>query len=335
MGKVLVTGGGGFIGAALVRELARRGLAVRSFDNGFRKRDAGEADGGGDVEYVAGDIRDVAAVRRAMRGVEAVFHLAYVNGTAFFYSQPRLVLDVAIRGQLAALDCAEEAGVETFVYFSSSEAYQTPTVIPTPEDVPLVVPDVHNPRYSYGGGKILAEMLLLHYARPAGMRRLVIRPHNVYGPAMGFEHVIPQLVERIYRASDGLRLPEASIVLQGTGQETRAFCHVDDAVAGTLLAFEKGADGTVYHLGNPVETTILELLRRIGERCGVRVRPETGEAPAGATPRRCPDVSRLAALGYVPRVDLVTGLAGTVDWYAAYFRDRAGLPGGRDDKGAH
>jgi len=230
---------------------------------------------------------------------------------------------------------AEEAGVETFVYFSSSEAYQTPTVIPTPEDVPLVVPDVHNPRYSYGGGKILAEMLLLHYARPAGMRRLVIRPHNVYGPAMGFEHVIPQLVERVYRASDGLRLPEASIVLQGTGRETRAFCHVDDAVAGTLLAFEKGADGTVYHLGNPVETTILELLRRIGERCGVRVRPETGEAPAGATPRRCPDVGRLAKLGYVPRVDLATGLAGTVDWYAAYFRDRAGLPGGRDDKGAH
>lgn len=317
-GLVLVTGGSGFIGSALVRRLAGEGRRVRVLDDGSRGRQDRLA--GLEVERVSGDVRDETLVREAMSGVETVFHLAYVNGTEHFYSKPDVVLDIAVRGQLNALDAAREAGVETFVYASSSETYQTPPVVPTPEQVPLVVPDVRNPRYSYGGGKIVAELLLLHYARTAGFRRVIFRPHNVYGPDMGFEHVIPQLVAKIAAASDGFRRSSARIELQGDGSQTRAFCHIDDAVSGILLCAANGADQDIFHLGTDRETSIGDLARRIGMLCGVEVALEPGPEAPGGTARRCPDIGRLRRIGYEPRVGLDAGLAATVDWYREHFR---------------
>ena len=108
---------------------------------------------GAGVELVTGDIRDAAAVRQAAAGVDCVCHLAYINGTEYFYSEPELVLDVAIRGMLNVLDACRAQGVGDLVLASSSEVYEDPLVIPTDEHVPLSVPDVLNPRFSYGGAR--------------------------------------------------------------------------------------------------------------------------------------------------------------------------------------
>ncbi len=319
MRRVLVTGGAGFIGSNLVRALVRSGHQVRVLDNSFRERAANLEEVTRSTELIQGDVRVIEDVRRAVQGMDTIFHLAYINGTEFFYKFPGLVLDIAVRGQLNAIDAAEEAGVKTFVYFSSSEVYQTPPVVPTPEDVPLSVPLVANPRYSYGGGKIISELLLLHYAKQSGMRRIIIRPHNVYGPAMGFEHVIPQIVEKIALASHGFTLSEATITIKGNGSETRAFCYIDDAVDGFLLCAERGNDGDIFHVGKDEEISISELIRKIGEILNIKLIIRPGPAASGATSRRCPDISKLRELGYTPRVSLKEGLKETVSWYRDHF----------------
>ncbi len=319
MKQILLTGGAGFIGSNLVKALIERGHQVRVLDNNFRERGASLKEVADSIELIEGDVRVIEDVRRAVQGMTTIFHLAYINGTEFFYKFPRLVLDIAVRGQLNVLDAAEEAGVESFIYFSSSEVYQTPPEIPTPEAVPLSIPLVTNPRYSYGGGKIISELLLLHYANQSNMRRIIVRPHNVYGPAMGFEHVVPQIVEKIAIASEGFSLSEATITIQGTGSETRAFCYIDDAVEGFLLCAERGSDGDIFHVGKDEEITIRELVQTIGEMCDVQVTIQPGSPASGATQRRCPDISKLRKLGYTPRISLKEGLKETVSWYRDYF----------------
>lgn len=320
LAKTLVTGGTGFIGNNLVRALVREGHDVRVMDNNIRGKQSNLDDLLSDIEVVTGDMRVLDDVKSAVKGVEVVHHLAFINGTEHFYNAPDLVMDVGVRGHLNIMDASAEEGVETFVYASSSEVYQTPPTIPTPEDVPGVVPDVKNPRYSYGGSKLMGELLTLHYATECTMRRVIYRPHNIYGSAMGFEHVIPQLARKIYDASNGLKQRTATIQIQGTGEETRAYCHVSDAVSGILLTAGQGMDREVYHVGRQVETSILELIARMGEVMGVEVEIVPGPLQPGSTKRRCPDVSKLESLGYEPVVTLEKGLAQTLPWYINYFR---------------
>jgi dTDP-glucose 4,6-dehydratase/UDP-glucose 4-epimerase len=312
--RILVTGGTGFIGSAVVRALVRQGHRVRTLDNDSRGSAGRLEDLAGDVELISGDIRDPAAVDAAVRGVEAVCHLAAVNGTRHFYERPELVLDVAIRGMLNVLDACRRHGAGDLMVFSSSEAYQTPAIVPTPEDVPLVVPDVLNPRYSYGGGKLASELLAINFGRTGFSRVAIVRPHNVFGPDMGREHVIPELslkAAELRRAATGpLRLP-----IQGSGRESRAFLFVDDFVDGFLRVFERGAHLGIYHIGSDRETTIAELARDIGAVFSRQVEVVPGRLAPGGTLRRCPDISRLRALGFEPRTPWAQALAATVHWY--------------------
>lgn len=319
MTKALVTGGTGFIGSNLVKALLRDGFDVRIFDNQFRGVADNLAAVADDIEIVSGDIRDGKAVAKATDGCDHVYHLAFVNGTEFFYTKPDLVMDVGIRGHFNVMDACQAKGVSTFVYASSSEIYQMPTVIPTPENVPGVVPDVMNPRYSYGGAKLIGELLSIHYAKESKMKRIIFRPHNVYGPAMGFEHVIPQIVHKICRASHTFKDRDATITIQGTGSETRAFCYVDDAVEAIRIATEKGEDRSIYHIGTEQETKIADLIRSIAAFLDIRLTVLPGELQKGGTPRRCPDISKLKSLGYKPAVSLQKGLTETVKWYRDHF----------------
>jgi nucleoside-diphosphate-sugar epimerase len=316
--NILVTGGTGFIGAALVRELARRGHTVRVFDNDSRGR-AGNIGGSG-VEIVRGDVRDLAQVRRACGGMELVYHLAYINGTRYFYEIPDAVLEVAVRGTLNVFDAAAECGVRRVVYASSSEVYHLPEKIPTDESVKLQIPDATNPRFSYGGGKLIGELLTLHYLRRKGVEGVIFRPHNVYGPAMGFEHVVPEFVARMYQLSQGFAKRRITFPIQGSGKETRAFCYIDDAVSGILLVGERGGDGEIYHVGDDgAETAIDEIAARIAAELGLELDLEAGPLARGSTPRRMPSINKARLLGFTPRVGLAEGLRTTVRWYRDYY----------------
>jgi nucleoside-diphosphate-sugar epimerase len=317
--KVLVTGGTGFLGSALVRALVHRGAVVRCFDDHSRGAERRLGDMIGRVEMVTGDIRDPGAVRRATGGMELACHLAYINGTEFFYQKPELVLEVAVKGMMNLLDACLAEDVGDLIVASSSEVYQNAETVPTPEDVPLVVPDIGNPRYSYGGGKIISELLAINYGRKHFQRVVIFRPHNVYGPDMGAEHVIPQFAVRMQRASDGtsgtVRFP-----IQGSGRETRAFIYIDDFIEALMRVIEQGEHQHVYHIGTEEEVAITDVARLVAACFGREIEIVPGAAQPGGTPRRCPDISRLRALGFAPRTPLSDGIRATVAWYKEHSR---------------
>ena len=313
--KILVTGGSGFIGSALVKALLRAGHSVRALDDNSRGSPRRLVDVAAEIEFITGDIRDPAAVSRACNGMDEVHHLAFVNGTEFFYSRPELVLDVGVRGMINVIDACREHGIGRLVLASSSEVYQTPPQVPTDESVPLSIPDPLNPRYSYGGGKLISELMAINFGRKHFERVLIFRPHNVYGPDMGFEHVIPQFAVRLHRLAAAQPGGTVKFGTQGTGEETRSFCYVDDLVSGVLTMRDKGEHLGIYHIGTMDKVSIAELARRVAQAAGREIELVPGPAAPGGTPRRCPDISKLAALGYKPRVSLQDGLALTLPWY--------------------
>jgi len=320
-GLHLVTGGSGFIGAALVRDLLDRGHAVRVLDDHSRGRPARLADlvDAGRIELVQGDVRDAGAVDAATRGCEFVWHLAYINGTRYFYEKPDAVLEVGIKGTMNTIDAALAHGVRRYVLASTSETYNTPTHVPTTEVERLMIPDVRNPRFSYGGGKIAAELMTLHIGGRRGLSTVIFRPHNIYGPDMGFEHVIPEIVERIVAVSEGLKQKHIRLPIQGDGTETRAFCYIDDGARGAAIAGLTGGDAEIYHLGTNCETSIADLVKGLGRALGIEVELEPGPLQIGGTRRRCPDITKLSGLGYQPEVTLEEGLARSARWYAEHF----------------
>lgn len=316
--RVLVTGGLGFIGSALVRALVRDGHTVRSLDNSSRGSKERLGDMASSVEIIEGDIRDPACVDKATKGVDQVCHLAYVNGTEYFYKYPAYVLDVGVKGMVNVLDACMRHSVGDLVLASSSEVYQTPPTVPTAESVPLSVPDPLNPRYSYGGGKIITELMALNYGREAFERVVIFRPHNVYGPAMGFEHVIPQFARRIVDLRAANPTGTLSFPIQGDGSQTRSFIYIDDFTDGLLRVIDQGEHLNIYHIGTLEEVTIRALAENVAKSLGEQITIVPGEEAVGGTARRCPDISKLQALGFAPKYTLATGLPSTVSWYAEH-----------------
>jgi nucleoside-diphosphate-sugar epimerase len=313
MSRHLITGGSGFVGSALAHRLVREGHSVTIFDRfsrGKRERVPWKAN------TVAADIRNPYAVKSSFEDVDTVWHLAYVQGTQTFYADPKDVIDVALQGIMNVLAAceAQEKRPELFLV-SSSEVYQNPPegMFPTDETVPLSVPDVTNPRYSYGGGKIASELATLAYAQAGILKRAVIvRPHNIYGPDMGNEHVIPEFANRMM----ALPASDDRFRIQGTGEETRSFCHISDCVDGLMVLYERGENGNVYHLGNPNEEYMIgELAHEVASYFNRHIRVMPGELPQGSPTRRLPDITKMKQIGYEPCVSLHEGLKETLAWY--------------------
>ena len=313
--RVLITGAAGFIGSALTRRLCADGHEVRALDDFSRGRENRLLGTGCDIIHA--DIRDERAVADAMHGCGTVIHLAFRNGTQSFYEEPRLVLDVAMRGMLNVLTACEKSGCTDLLLISSSEAYQVATTVPTPETVPCSVPDPLNPRYSYGAGKVANEVMANAWYRTGVLDRCVIaRPHNVYGNDAGYDHVIPQLAVRARKLMAECPEGPVPMPIQGTGLETRSFVHIDDTVDALVLLLEKAEGIGIWHVGNPEEVTIARLAQLIGSHYGRELKIEPGTLPKGSPPRRCPDITKLRGLGYEPKIPLARGLGPVLDWYA-------------------
>jgi len=315
--RVIVTGGGGFIGAYLVKRLVGAGWDVGVIDTMVRGNVGRFAEVADKVRLHSIDVRDEEAVTDAVSGAEVVMHLAAINGTENFYKRPELVLDVGIRGALAVVNACRRAGVPDLVVASTAEVYQSPAVVPTPEDIALMLPNSLNPRYSYGGSKIISELIAFNYGQDHFRKVQIFRPHNVYGPDMGWKHVIPQFILRAAEVLANGR-GAAPFPIQGDGHETRAFAYVDDVVDGIITMYEKGGHREIYHIGNDHEVSILDLVECLGTIMGGELQVQPTEGPEGGTPRRCPDISKMRALGYLPQVGLTEGLRRTAEWYLAH-----------------
>lgn len=319
MKHYLITGGAGFIGSSLTKSLIKQGYKVRVLDNESRGKIERLKDIEGKLEFIKGDIRNKEIVEKACHKIDCIIHLAYINGTEYFYTKPELILEVGVKGMINVLDGSIKHKVKDFILLSSSEVYQTPNIIPTPETVAMVIPDPLNPRYSYGAGKIISEVLTINYGRKFFNKVMIVRPHNVYGPNMGFEHVIPQLTLRIKKIIESnkskgvIRLP-----IQGSGKETRAYIYIDDFINGMLKVLDKGKHLEIYNIGTMQEITISQLAEEIGRCFNIKIKLVPGKLTKGSTLRRCPDITKLKKLGFKQKTSLIDGLQKTVEWYNAF-----------------
>ena len=161
----LVTGGTGFIGSNICKMLIKEGHKVLIYDNNSRGSLSKISIIKKKIVFIKGDIRDKKKVFQSIKKVNAVIHLAYINGTKYFYTKPDLILDIAVKGIVNILDGCKKYNVKELYLASSSEVYQTPIKVPTDENEMLKIPDIYNSRYSYGGGKIISELMSLHYGK--------------------------------------------------------------------------------------------------------------------------------------------------------------------------
>ncbi len=313
--KYLVTGGAGFIGSALVRRLIAEGYKVRVMDNASRGSFDRIGGIGSKIEIVEGDIRDANAVNAACKDIDGVFHLAFINGTEFFYKMPELVLDVGVKGIINVIDGCIRNKVKELLLASSSEVYQKPDAIPTDETVPLSIPDPLNPRYSYAGGKIISEIMAINYGRKYFDRVIIFRPHNVYGPNMGWEHAIPQFVLRMKEICRSNNKNPVKFPIEGTGREMRAFVYIDDFIDGLMLVLKKGKHLETYNIGTMDEASIEDVAKEVGKYFGKDVIVEPGSLKKGSVLRRCPDIAKIKKLGYKPGTSLEKGIGITAKWY--------------------
>lgn len=318
MAKILVTGGSGFIGSAIVKRILENGDSVNILDNGYRSQIKQTNNNSKYVDYFYGDIRNPELVHEACQGVDLIIHAAYINGTENFYKIPFDILEVGIKGTLNILDAIRLHGIKKVIYISSSETYQNATLIPTPEEIPLVIPNIDNPRYSYGGGKIASELLFVNFSKQHDLEYQIIRPHNIYGPNMGFEHVIPQLIKKFYSAKEN---GVDQIEIQGTGNETRAFCYITDFVDGLIKVWNSREYNQIYNIGTSEEITIYNLCTVINEILGESLKIMPTPVLGGSPTRRCPNLEKISLLGYQPKIDIREGLDHVVPWYWRTFRD--------------
>jgi len=322
--RILITGGAGFVGCHLARRLsAETGTELVLADNFIRGRrdpDLEALAGLPNVRIAEADLTTPGAFEYLGTGFDEVYHLAAIIGVENVLNRPHDVVRVNALSTIHLLDWMVRGGGKRLLFTSTSEAYAWtqafhPLPIPTPEAVPLALTDLANPRSSYAGSKIFGELAVTQYGLMHDLPFTIVRFHNVYGPRMGNEHVIPQLYRRALSGESPLRVYSA--------HHRRAFCHISDALDLTIAALRRPEGrGRTFNVGNDLaEVTMADLAGRILSRAG---RPgDIQPLPAANDPiaRRCPDITLAReVLGFEPRVTLDEGLDDTLRWYRKAYQ---------------
>jgi len=307
--KFLVTGGTGFIGSAITKYLVKNKHEVSVFDNNSRGKLKRLQDVKGKFSFIKGDIRDTHKVISACKNKNAVIHLAYINGTETFYKKPVEILDIAIKGIISVVEACVKNKIKELYIASSSEVYQTPLKIPTKENEMLKIPDIYNPRYSYGGGKIISELVGVHYGKKYFKKLVIFRPHNVYGPDMGNEHVIPQFINRMKK----IKKNKKNFSILGSGKEIRSFIHINDFTNAFGLILKKAKHLEIYNIGTQEKIRINKLALLISKLMNRKILIERKKIAKGGTKMRCPDISKIKKMGFVKKIPLKTGLKNIIN----------------------
>ncbi|MEO5562879.1 MAG: NAD-dependent epimerase/dehydratase family protein [Chitinophagaceae bacterium] len=322
--KILLLGGAGFIGFNIAKFLAgNRKYSITIADNFARgKQDVlfNELVQKNNIKVIPGDYTDPKTFDLLEDTYDQVYMLASVVGVDNANSIPHEIIRINTALIFNTLEWIRRSKIGKVLFTSTSECYAGTVdafgyTIPTPEQVPLCIEDIGHPRFTYAVTKMLGESGFLNYSRILGFEATIVRYHNVYGPRMGFKHVIPHLVVRF-------RKDEQPFKVYGHDQ-TRAFCYITDAVKGTVLAMEQpGTNAEIYHIGTQDEITIGDLIHYTGELMGFTGTYENAPTYPGSVSRRCPDITKARTqLGFEPEVMWKEGLQKTIAWYNQYLEE--------------
>lgn len=301
----LVTGGAGFIGSHLADRLIERGEAVRVFDNFSTGRIENLVPHGFKADLIKGDLRDADAVRRAMTGVEVVFHQGADPSVPRSMADPAASYESNVMGTLNVLQAAREAGVRRVVFASSCAVYGDAPGLPKSERSPVA------PQSPYATSKLAGEELCLLFTKVFGVEAVALRYFNVFGPRQdpnsAYAPVIPRFIKAL---ADG----EPPVIF-GDGEQTRDFIYVDDVVQANLLAAQSpDAPGQIFNIASGRSVSLNRLLASLIEIMGISSEPVYVPARAGDVRHSAADVSAAAAaLGFEILVPFELGLARTVE----------------------
>ena len=330
MSNVVVTGGYGFIGSHLVTALLDRGDSVTVFDFAKNTRDTSmDFDAHPKFRFVQGDVTDLAALEQALTpGVDTVFHLAAVVGVKNYLQEPLRVLDVNVIGTRNVLELSHRHGTRV-VFASTSEVFGKNPNPPFAEDDDRVLGSTRTARWSYSTSKAMAEHLVFAMHASYGLPVTVVRYFNVYGPRQAPIFVVSQSIHRVLNG----RAP----LLYDSGDQTRCFTYVDDAVAGTLLAADSDAAiGEAFNIGSMTETSMRGVVDLAIKIASVDAVSEAEVVDTAAQfggryediPRRIPDSTKAQReLGWRLQITVEEGIRRTVEWARAnpwYLDDGAG-----------
>ncbi len=314
--KVLVTGGGGFIGSHVVEQLVRehRGVRVTVAARMTPENKRHLAAVAKDIRIVKADLRDPAACRRACKGQDVVFNLAGVVGGVGYNSRHHGSL---FRDNMTlAVNMIEAARLEEvarYLVVSTACVYPRDCAIPTPETEGFRDEPEQTNR-GYGWAKRMAEYLGRAYAEEYGMKIAIVRPYNAYGPRDHFEpeksHVIAALVRRVCSGENPLKV-------WGDGKSTRAFLYVDDFARGLLAVAEKYPTADPVNIGSSEEVSIGDLAKAVLRASGAQNTKIVFDPsqPSGQPWRACDTTKSKQVLGFEAAVSLDEGLRRTVAWY--------------------
>lgn len=304
--KVLVTGGAGFIGSNLVKQLVADGISVTVLDNlmsGYRSN----LDSFSDVRFIEGDIRDEAAVADAIKGAEVVFHLAASVGNKRSIDHPLLDADINVMGTLKVLESARKAGVRKIVASSSAGIFGELKTLPIKEDHPV------EPDTPYGSSKLCMEKECLAYAKLYDIEAVCLRYFNVYGPNQRFDaygNVIPIFAFKMLRSEP--------LTIFGDGEQTRDFINVRDVVQANIkAAMTRGVSGA-FNAGSGGRITINYLVELMRNTSGLEPRIEYGAPRPGDVLHSLADISAARrSFGFEPSVSMEEGLQEYMSWAAS------------------
>jgi len=317
IGRVLITGGAGFIGFHLAKQLVASGYCVCLVDNhtrGMVDLDLKTFLLNSEVSLETIDLLEREAVLGLGKSFDVIFHLGAIIGVKNVLDRPfdTLANNIRMVENIVALG-RQQNSLSRLLFASTSEVYAGTLnyfnlAIPTPESTPLAVSPLNEPRTSYMLSKIVGEAMILR----ANLPFTIFRPHNIYGPRMGMAHVIPEQLRKAFEAKEGDQLGVPS------PEHTRAFCYIDDAVLMLQKMLESDAClGQTLNLGTETpEVTIREIVGICIGVAGKNLQIKDLPVTLGSPTRRAPDMQfTKQLLTYESRVGLSEGITQTWDWY--------------------
>jgi len=327
---IFITGGAGFIGSHVVRRLSK-GNKVIVYDNlsRFSLKDVYQDD---DVEIIQGDILDYEKLLSSIPDdTDVVLHFAAIAGVDTVMNNPVKTIEVNVIGTYNVLNALRVKGLigklHRFVFLSTSEVFGV-TAFKSSEDSSTHLQPVGEARWTYSASKVVGEHMVTAYHKEFGLKSVILRPFNVYGPGQVGEGAIHHFVVRAIK--------NEPLYIHGDGTQIRSWCYIDDMVEGILLSLEnENAVGQVFNIGNPRGTiTILSLAEKVVQLARSSSPIVHVEKNYVDVELRIPSIEKAQRLlNYEPKVDLNEGLLRTIEWYRQKMQKEGAVENGRENQG--